>query len=156
MDQPKWMLTLHCRIVSGMFDYFYDRGMIERALPLGVKWAELSVAIAGEYAPFSANAYSKIADMHYEHGFIEAAETLYKRSLELAQVSMRHDHPELGTTYNNLGAVLAQLDKHEEALVCYEKARVIAESNPGCLDQDVVETISANMASCRQLMGYVQ
>src|SRR5690606_6749299 len=98
---------LHCRIVSGMFDYFYGRGMIERALPLGVKWDELSVAIAGEYAPFSANADSKIADMHYEQGFIEAAETLYQRSLELAQVSMRHDHPELGTTYNNLGAVLA-------------------------------------------------
>jgi len=31
---------------------------------------------------------------------------------------------------------------------------VVAESNPGFLDQDIVETISANMAACRQLLGY--
>jgi tetratricopeptide (TPR) repeat protein len=68
-------------------------------------------------------------DIYYYLGWIKMdqgkyteAITYYEKSLEISQKTLPENHPDLATSYNNIGAVYGDMGEYSKALSYYEKA----------------------------------
>ena len=69
--------------------------------------------------------------MHSERGALEEAQRCLERTLAIQETALGRDHPSLGATLTNLGAVHYKRGALEEAQRCHERALAIQETALG-------------------------
>lgn len=69
-------------------------------------------------------------------------EDLYRRALAIQENALGPDHPALAATLNNLGALLDQRGRHEEAEVLQRRSLAILEKSVGLLHPDAASTLT--------------
>jgi ankyrin repeat protein/Tfp pilus assembly protein PilF len=104
---------------------FYDEGPTVRAFTLEqtlrYKEAQAAYQEAVSLNPNDIKALTDLGNMESRLGNGTAALERVKKALELIQKAYGEEHIDVATIYNNIGTVLADQGKYDEALILYNK-----------------------------------
>ncbi len=92
-----------------------------------------------------AGIYSKAAGAYYDLGQYKKALEYYRKALAIREEKLGRDHPDTGSTYNNIALVYDRLGQYEKALEYYGKDLAIYEEKLG-RDHPDTGTIYNNIA----------
>src|SRR5262245_2253737 len=108
-------------------------------------WALLwiaSAACVSAQGVAEADALNKQAVELYRQGKYAEAEQLYKSSLTIREATLGPDHPEVGTTLNNLAALYRAQGRYAEAEPLYQRSLTIREATLGPDHPEVGTTLN--------------
>ena len=101
----------------------------------------------GEESVQYASALNNLAGLYKAQGRYEAAEPLYKQSMEVKRVALGKGHPVFATSLNNLAALYYTLGRYEDALPLIDQAVAIFEAAlpAGHPDIDIARNVQAGI-----------
>lgn len=97
------------------------------------KWAEACSLSKGKYAFL----LSDYGDFLRTYGMYQESLEIYLKECKITESLYGNKHPNMATSYNNIGLVYAAIGKYYQALDYYKKALVIREENSGLEHPDL-------------------
>ena len=104
------------------------------------RWAQVADAVLqrlGGHDLLRAWLLNDVGTVHSRRGDKEAAIRVFAESLSLKEKTLGRDHPDVGVSEGNLAIALAEMKRHEEALVHIERAIAILEHGLGAAHPDL-------------------
>lgn len=96
--------------------------------------------------------YNALGRVQEAQGRYDAAQPLYERALALAEAALGSDHPDTGTSLNNLAGLYKAQGRYDAAQPLYEWALAIAEAALGPAHPSTGTSLS-NLAALYQAQG---
>lgn len=94
-----------------------------------------------------ASLLSTIALLYEKMNKYQAALQYFYEELDLLEQSLPQNHRNIGICLNNIGFIYKNIEKHDEALDCFERALLIFKENEDFNNKDYFITISSKNMS---------
>ncbi len=148
--------------VSNLGNVFYMQGKFAEAERVHRRALAIRIKVLGPSHPDTAISMNNLANVLFEQGKDEQlspseqrsrardqirvfteTEDLYRRALAIQEASLGGEHPSIGATLNNLGALLDQGGRQTEAEPLQRRALAVLEKGLGVLHPDTAATLTS-------------
>lgn len=148
--------------ISNLGNVLYLQGKFTEAEQVHRRALAIRTKVLGAAHPDTATSLNNLANVLFEQGKDEQlapseqrarardqirvfteTEDLYRRALSVQETSLGAEHPSIGATLNNLGALLDQRGRHTEAEPLQRRALAVLEKGLGPLHPDTAATLTS-------------
>jgi CHAT domain-containing protein/tetratricopeptide (TPR) repeat protein len=148
--------------VSNLGNMLYLQGKFAEAEQVHRRALAIRTKVLGPGHPDTATSLNNLANVLFEQGKDEQlapseqrarardqirvfteTEDLYRRALAVQEASLGPEHPSIGATLNNLGALLDQRGRNTEAEPLQRRALAVLEKGLGALHPDTAATLTS-------------
>jgi non-specific serine/threonine protein kinase/serine/threonine-protein kinase len=134
-DQPE----LQARLMATMGVVYKKLGLHDRSAPLLQKSREIRSAVLGEEHPDTIRSLLEIAELRFQEGRLQEAETTLREARETSVRALGEEHPHALAALGDLAVALHFQGRLDEAETLYRdalerRARVLGEGHPETLE----------------------